>query len=254
MASLPDQLFDMYRQILHPKKTKADQFIVALKKYYQPTTKFVRAIGNNVRTDDSLTMLKNKLLLRPQQKMKKNITIVAQISDTAIVAVQTGLVTIGPKETAYSHLYLIAKTDAGPKIDVSCFRTNNAKSDESETTKKVVAFETKYLVQLQNKQVKEQLALYNPSLRYNFINDAVVSGTAVSCLKAFCNGDLLFAQWFKDSTRFQTIPGAGGIFSITSGKCCIGEANKEKPVPFTHVFWMNSARKICIDIFRLNLS
>ena len=76
----------------------------------QPTTKFVRAIGKSVRTDDSLTVLKNKLLLRPQQKMRKNITIVAQISATAIMAIQTGAVNIGGADIAYSHFLLILKT------------------------------------------------------------------------------------------------------------------------------------------------
>ena len=47
------------------------------------------------------------------------------------------------------------------------------------------------------------MAHQNPNVRYNFINDDVTGGTAVSCIKKFVSGDLIFSHWFKDSTRYQ---------------------------------------------------
>merc|ERR1712032_1179566 len=164
--------------------------------------------------DSCFLQLKSKFLLNPQQKDKKNVQMCVQVGGNSFLAIQTGLVNIGDKD--------------------------------------IQVLATKYLGFVQQKKKRELADLFNPNIRGNFIKDEAYAGTMVNHVNAACASNLMFGPWMEKQARFAALPGLGGTFSVTTGLCCI-EDNKDRPVAFTHLFWMNDKKKICVDVFRLNL-
>merc|ERR1712187_264884 len=109
----------------------------------------------------------------------------------------------------------------------------------------------------QTKNMGQLAKLFNTNVRSNFLKDKypptdklIYEGSMVEHVKTACASNLIF---YPDKTNYQAIAGLGGTFAITTGLCYIGEDNKECPVAFTHLYWVNGTGKICIDIFRLNV-
>jgi len=250
------EVFDIFRKILHPKNPQPDGFIQKLKTHMTPSTKFVTAVGAAFKYEPCFAQLKSKLLLKPQQKDKKNVQMCVQIGGNSFLAIQTGLAVMGGKDIPYSHCFAASTEGGVMKVAVNFFCTQNANArTPAEGMDKVLqGMATKYLGFVQQKKPRELAALFNPNIRGNFIKD----GGAYSCpmvthVKTAVTSNLMFGPWMKSNARFLAMAGLGGAFSVTTGLCCIGEDNQDRPVAFTHLFWMNKTKKICVDVFRLNL-
>lgn len=254
MEKFAAEVFDNFRKILHPKNPQPDGFIGKFKNYTTGSTKFVTAVGGAFMYAPCFDQLKKKFLLNPQQKDKKNVQMCVQIGGNSFLAIQTGLVNMGGKDIPYSHCFAAAQQRGGMKIAVNFFCTQNAKERKAAegTDKDTQVLATNYLGFVQQKKMRELAGLFNPQIRGNFIKDEAYAGTMVDHVKAACASDLLFGPWMKSHARYLVLPGLGGTFSVTTGLCCIGD-NKDRPVAFTHLFWMNGTKKICVDVFRLNL-
>jgi len=257
MEKFAAEIFDTYRKILHPKNPKPDAFMKKLGSYLVAGTKFVTAVGGAFKEEHCFAHLKSKFLLRPQQKDKKNVQMCVQIGGNSFLAIQTGLVEMGGTDVPYSHCFAAAQG----KLAINFFCTQNAvKRDTKGFTKVVEDIATKYLGFVQQRKPRELAALFNANVRGAFIKDEVYAGTMVDHVKAAVASNLVFGPWITKNARYLVAEGLGGTFSITTGLCCIGEENKARPVAFTHIFWMNGTsataadkRKICVDVFRLNL-
>merc|ERR1719476_520455 len=115
------KVFDAYRKILHPNNPKPDDWIRNLSQYCSPSIKFETFISSTCFAHGHLfDKIKKKMLLRPQQKAKKNFTICVQIGQS-FVALQTGLVEIGGNDTPYSHFFAAEiGADKIPKVVLHC--------------------------------------------------------------------------------------------------------------------------------------
>jgi hypothetical protein len=256
MEKFAAEVFDIFRKILHPKNPQPDGFIQKIKTHMTPGTKFVTAVGGAFKYEPCFAQLKSKFLLKPQQKDKKNVQMCVQIGANSFLAIQTGLVLMGGKDIPYSHCFAASKQEGGVKVAVNFFCTQNAKerTPAEGMDKFLQEMATKYLGFVQQKKMRELAVLFNPNIRGNFIKDGeAYAGPMANHVKIACNSNLMFGPWMKSNARFLAVAGLGGAFSVTTGLCCIGEDNKDRPVAFTHLFWMNQTKKICVDVFRLNL-
>ena len=81
------------------------------------------AVGGAFKYEPCFAQLKSKLLLKPQQKDKKNVQMCVQIGGNSFLAIQTGLAVMGGKDIPYSHCFAASKEAGAMKVAVNFFCT-----------------------------------------------------------------------------------------------------------------------------------